>query len=101
TKGNLDTIRKHIKKNKRSWMTYVDLSLEPGYKKPKDNSWSWGIRGDEKIKEIITLSAIATFDKTDSLSFEEAMSFLENSDEPIILEILNWAKPNWIEIYIL
>ena len=101
TKGNLEVIRKHIKKNKRYWLTYVDLTLEPGYKKTKNNNWSWGIRGDEKIKEIITLSAIATFDKTDILSFEEAMIFLEKANETIILEILNWAKPNWIELFIL
>ena len=101
TKGNLEAIRKHIKKNKRYWMTYVDLSLEPGYKKTNNNNWSWGIRGDEKIKEIITLSAIATFDKTDILSFDEAMSFLEKANEPTIFEILNWAKPNWIEFFIL
>ena len=37
TKGNLEAIRKHIKKNKRYWMTYVDLSLEPGYKKTNNN----------------------------------------------------------------
>lgn len=101
TKGNLEAIRKHIKKNKRYWMTYVDLSLEPGYKKDKNNNWTWGIRGDEKIKEIITLSAIATFDKTDILSFDEAMSFLEKANEPTIFEILNWAKPSWIEFFIL
>lgn len=101
TKGNLEAIRKHIKKNKRYWMTYVDLTLEPGYKKTKNNNWSWGMRGDEKINEIITLSAIATFDKTDILSFEEALSVLEKVNEPIVLEILNWTKPNWIESFIL
>ncbi len=101
SKGNLEPIRKHIKKSKRYWMTYVDLSLEPGYKKVKKDSWDWGIRGDDKIKEIITLSAIALFDKTDILSFEEALNFLEKADDPIVLNILLWAKPNWIEAYIL
>lgn len=100
-KGNLEVIRKHIKKNKRYWMTYVDLTLEPGYKKTKNNNWSWGIRGDEKISEIIILSAIATFDKTDIISFEEVLNVLEKVKEPKILEIIDWAKPNWIELYIL
>lgn len=100
-KGNLEVIRKHIKKNKRYWMTYVDLTLEPGYKKTKNNNWSWGIRGDEKISEIIILSAIATFDKTDIISFEEVLNVLEKVKEPKVLEIIDWAKPNWIELYIL
>ena len=101
SKGNLDPIRKHIKKNKRYWMTYIDLSLEPGYKKITKNNWDWGMRGDDKIKEIITLSAIALYDKTDILSFDEALNFLEKANNPQILEILLWAKPNWIEFYIL
>lgn len=100
-KGNLEVIRKHIKKNKRYWMTYVDLTLEPGYKKTKNNNWSWGIRGDEKISEIIILSAIATFDKTDIISFEEVLNVLEKVKEPKVLEIIDWAKPNWVELYIL
>lgn len=101
SKGNLETIRKHIKKHRRYWMTFVDLTLEPGFKKTKENQWSWGMRGDEKIKEIITLSAIATFDKTDILSFDEVLGYLEQTKNPTALEILNWAKPNWIEFYIL
>lgn len=100
-KGNLEVLRKQIKKNKRYWMTYVDLALEPGYKKTKNNNWSWGIRGDEKISEIIVLSAIATFDKTDIISFEEVLNVLEKVKEPRILEILDWAKPNWIALFIL
>ena len=52
TKIHIIIIIIHIKKNKRYWMTYVDLTLEPGYKKTKNNNWSWGIRGDEKISEI-------------------------------------------------
>ncbi|MNQ43214.1 WGR domain protein [compost metagenome] len=101
SKGNLDSIRKHIKKNKRYWMTYIDLSLEPGYKKIINRNWDWGMRGDDKIKEIITLSAIALYDKTDILSFDEALNILEKANNPQILEILLWAKPNWIEFYIL
>lgn len=102
TKGNLEPIRKHIKKSKRYWMTFIDLSLEPGYKKTSKNNWDWGIRGDDKIKEIITLSAIATFDKTDILSFDEVLGILERTiNEPEFLEVLLWAKPNWIEFYLL
>ncbi|WP_298121986.1 DUF6493 family protein [Flavobacterium sp.] len=100
SKGNLEIIRKHIKKNKRYWMTFVDLTLEPGYKKT-NNNWNWGIRGDGKIKEIITLSAIATFDKTDILTFDEVLEYLEQTENKSVLEVLNWAKPAWIELYLL
>lgn len=99
-KGNLEPIRKHINKNKRYWMTYIDLALEPGYIK-KNKNWDWGMRGDEKTKEIITLSAIALYDKTAILSFDEALHFLEKANDPTILEILLWAQPNWIEFYLL
>lgn len=99
-KGNLEPIRKHINKNKRYWMTYIDLALEPGYIK-KNKNWDWGMRGDEKTKEIITLSAIALYDKTAILSFDEALGFLEKANDPAILEILHWAQPNWIEFYLL
>jgi predicted DNA-binding WGR domain protein len=99
-KGNLEPIRKHINKNKRYWMTFIDLALEPGYIKTNKN-WDWGMRGDEKTKEIITLSAIALYDKTAILSFDEALRFLEKANDPNILEILLWAKPNWIEFYLL
>lgn len=101
SKGNLEHIRKHIKKNKKYWLTYVDLSLESWYKKITNNNWHWGIRGDDKIKEIITLSAIGTFDKTDILSFDEVKDYLEKANEPIVFEIIKWANPNWIEFYIL
>lgn len=100
-KGNLEPIRKHIKKNKNHWMTYVDLALEPGFKKIPDRNWNWGITGDEKISEIITLSALATFDKTDILSLNEVKNILEKAEQPLILELLNWSKPKWIEFYLL
>lgn len=101
SKGNLDPIRKHIKKSRKHWMTYVDLSLEPGFKKKNDNNWIWGIRGDASITKIISLSALATFDKTDILSFDEVKEFLEKAAEPLVLELLNWSKPKWIEFYLL
>ncbi|WP_432672697.1 DUF6493 family protein [Flavobacterium sp. SM2513] len=101
TKGNLDPIRKHIKKSRKYWMTYVDLSLEPGFKKIKDRNWNWGIRGNDQLTKIISLSALATFDKTDILAFDEIQNVLENAQEPLILEILQWAKPKWIEFYLL
>ena len=100
-KGNLAPIRKHIKKKKKYWMDFVDLSLEPDYKKRNDSNWSWGTRGDTKIKEIITLSALATFDKTDILSIDDVSGLLKQAEKPVVFDILNWAKPKWIEFYFL
>jgi predicted DNA-binding WGR domain protein len=99
SKGNLETLKKHIKKCKRYWMTYTDLSKEPEFK--AKTSYNWGTRGDNQHSEIITLSAIAIFDKTDILTWDEPIGLLNRASEKHILEILLWAKPNWIEIYLL
>lgn len=106
SKGYIEALKKHIKKNKRFWTQYVDLSKEPEYlkKNKTNNSWgsSWGTRGDQKQKEIITLSAIALFDKTDINSWDEALSLLDEIDEKnYVLDVLLWAKPNWLETFIL
>lgn len=99
-KGNLEPIRKHVKKCRRYWTSFVDLSLEPGYKPLRKGDYNWGIRGDDKIKEIIALSALAVLDKKDVLPIDELLDLLEKAHEPYILEILQWSKPNWIELYI-
>ncbi|MRX38125.1 WGR domain-containing protein [Flavobacterium sp. LC2016-23] len=83
SKGNLEVLKKHIKKYRRHWITGT-ITI-----------W-W------KQKDIITLSAIALFDKTDINPWEEAITLLNKIDEkPQILDILIWAKPNWLETFIL
>lgn len=102
SKGNIDALKKHIKKCKRYWMTYTDLSKDPGYVKKDKHDYGWGRRGDMEQKNIITLSAIALFDKTDINSWDEALQLLEEADsKPYVLETLLWAKPNWLETFIL
>jgi predicted DNA-binding WGR domain protein len=102
SKGNIEVLKKHIKKCKRYWMTYTDLSKDPGYKKSGKHDYGWGTRGDKSQNEIITLSAIALFDKTDINPWDEALGLLNELEvKPKILEILLWAKPNWIETFIL
>lgn len=101
SKGNLDPIRKHIKKAKNYWMTYVDLTLEPGYVRTNENRWEYGRRGDEKTQEIIILSVIATFDKVSVFSITEVMQVLNQPHKKDTLDILHWAQPNWIASYIL
>lgn len=101
-KGNIEALKKHIKKSKRYWMTYTDLSKDPGYEKKGKHDYGWGTRGDQKQNQIITLSAIALFDKTDITSWDEALSLLnEINEKPLVLEVLLWAKPNWLEAFIL
>lgn len=106
SKGNIEALKKHIKKNKKYWTQYIDLSKEPEFlkKNKTNNNWgsSWGTRGDHKQKEIITLSGIALFDKADINSWDEALQLLDEADiKPYVLETLLWAKPNWLETFIL
>ena len=97
-KGNVELLKKHIKGRKRFYMTYVDLSKEPEYQKDR---YQWGTRGDDKQKDILTLSAIAIFNKADLLTWEEVFDQLTNAKEPKVLEILHWAKPTWIAEFLL
>lgn len=105
-KGNVEALKKHIKKNKKYWTQYIDLSKEPEFlkKNKTGNNWgsSWGTRGDQKQKEIITLSAIALFDKADINSWDEVLQLLDESDQKsYVMDTLLWAKPNWLETFIL
>lgn len=97
-KGNLEALKKQVKKNKRYWMTYVNLTNEPEFKQKESN---WGIRGNKAKEKIILLSVLALFNKTDLGAWEEGFRFLGNAREPEILEVLHWAKPVWIAEYLL
>lgn len=90
-KGNVELLKKHIKTQKRHYMTYVDLSKEPGFK-----ANHWGTRGDEHQKSILTLSAMAIFNKSDLLTWDEVLDQLAKAKLPEVLNILRWAKPSWI-----
>lgn len=102
SKGNIEALKKHIKKNKRYWMTYTELSKDPDYVKKGKHDYGWGTRGDKIQSDIITLSAIALFDKTDINSWDETLNLLNEIDEKKqVLDVLLWAKPNWIGTFIL
>ncbi|TCC87254.1 WGR domain-containing protein [Pedobacter frigiditerrae] len=96
--GNIEVLKKHIKKSKKYWMTFIDFKDEPAFTRAGS---SWGTRGDEKQKQIITASAVAIFNKTDILSWDEAFDFFSKIMEPPILEIIKWANPAWIADYLL
>ncbi|HOY20851.1 MAG TPA: DUF6493 family protein [Haliscomenobacter sp.] len=98
--GHLEGLRKHINKAKRYWMNHVDLTNEPEFH--KKNKSTWGSRGDVEQGYIITLSAIALFDKSSISSWDEPFWFLNDPDKhKILLEALEWAKPDWLDTYIL
>ncbi|HPH22219.1 MAG TPA: DUF6493 family protein, partial [Haliscomenobacter sp.] len=69
--GHLEGLRKHISKAKRYWMNHVDLTNEPEFH--KKNKSTWGSRGDVEQGYIITLSAIALFDKSSIASWDEPL----------------------------
>jgi predicted DNA-binding WGR domain protein len=97
--GNKEGLKKHIKACKRYWMTYVELSKETFMDKLSRDRW--GQRGDDMQHKIITLSAVALFDKTDIASWQEAFRLLNEPFDTIIFDILLWAKPNWIDAVLL
>lgn len=104
SKGNIEELKKHIKKCNRYWMTYIHLGDEPNFiQNTKDNFNSkWGTRGDQLQKEIIILSAIALFDKKDINSWDEALTLINDLEiKSYVLEVLLWAKPNWLNTFIL
>ncbi|MDZ7900602.1 MAG: DUF6493 family protein [Arcicella sp.] len=95
-----EAFRKHIRKAKRYWMTYVELT--PADPKKKNDYGKWGLRGNNNQKWIITMSAIAVCDKTDINSWDEAVRYLNISDGNVLTtDILLWAKPNWIGDFLL
>jgi predicted DNA-binding WGR domain protein len=90
-RGNVELLKKHIKAQKRHYMTYIDLSKEPGFRQNH-----WGTRGDEKQKTIITMSMMAIGSKSDLLTWDEIIEQLKQAHSPETLALLHWAKPNWI-----
>jgi predicted DNA-binding WGR domain protein len=98
-KGNIEILKKHIRVKKRYWMSFVDLTNEPQF---KTNNYSWGTRGDEKLNEIIILTAIGILSKTDIMAWDEAFDILSQAEKrKSVLSILQWARPDWIADYLL
>lgn len=99
-KGNVTEFKKHLKKCKKYWCDYADLTNEPEFKKKA--SYNWGRRGDEIQTKIINLTAMAVVDKTEINAFDGIASYLEAmTTDAIIKELIFWAKPNWIAEYLL
>lgn len=100
SKGNLPALKKQIKINKRYWIEYTDLSVKLGEKNTTNYS-NWGVRRDLNQKDIVILSAIALFNKTEISSWDEVIEALTRAGEPEFTEILDWSKPTWIGDFLL
>lgn len=101
TEEHVEALRKHLVKAKRYWMTHVEVAKEPEFQHRGGNN-SWATRGDLEQCAIIMLSALALMDKKGITSWDEPLwLFNEPSKHKILFEILEWAKPNWLDSYLL
>jgi predicted DNA-binding WGR domain protein len=97
SKGNKEALKAQIKKAKRYWMTSIDL--EPEF--VKLHGRGWGQRADDKQSRLIILSSIALFDKTEISSWFEVFRILDETHTEDLMAILEWAKPNWVDTFLL
>ncbi len=93
-KGNTELIKGEIKKAKRYWLTYTDLSKDAQYS-GRNNS-RWGTRGNERHKKMIELSALATFSLSDTASWSELIEYINRPKDKDVAQLLDWAKPDWL-----
>ena len=98
-KGHMEVLKKEVRKAKRYWMTYTDLSMDAEFN-PKLKS-KWGIRGNEQQQYLIKLSALALFRLGDTSSWPEILDVLNQAQDPPVQAVLQWAKPNWLADYML
>jgi hypothetical protein len=97
---NKTALRQEIKKARKYWFEYINLSNESGFRMRVDRA-RYGPRATQKQEEIILLSAIALLDKTEIMRWAEALAIFSRINEPRVLEIIEWVKPTWINAYLL
>ena len=96
SKGHIEGLKKHIRKAKTYWLTYVELSADR-----KAMTSRWGTRGTEQQKEIIVLSAIALFNGKEITPWDEVTGYLSQLENQNVFDIIAWAKPSWINTFLL
>ena len=99
SKGHVSALKKHIKKCRRYWMEFMNFRKEPEFRHGR--TADYGRRGSDVQCRIVTLSAIALFDKTDIASWSEALPLLNDTNNEILVHIIQWAKPSWLGSYFL
>jgi predicted DNA-binding WGR domain protein len=97
SKGNKEGLKAQVKKAKRYWMTWTDLETEF----VKLHQRGYGQRAGVEQQRMITLSAIALFDKSDINSWDEAFRMFDETHTDDLLAVLEWAKPNWVDTFLL
>ncbi|CAA9196098.1 DUF6493 family protein [Flavobacterium collinsii] len=112
SEDNIEALKKHIKECKSYWTEYVrwvpknketyNIEVKPGMSADLLPIMIGETRGDSIQKEIITLSAIALFSRNQINPWDEALHLLDEADQkPYVLEVLQWARPDWLETFIL
>lgn len=98
---NKDALRQEIKKARKYWLDYIELSKESLVGSSLGTTIKWGQRGSKVQQDMVILSAIAVLDKGEILRWDEAFGLFNRMSEPHVSNILEWAKPKWINAYLL
>lgn len=99
TKGNIEALKKQVKKAKRYWMSYVYLRDEPEFFIRSGDSW--GRRGTAQQIDLIVLSAFALLNRSDMATWDEAFDLLQHPEKKQVTEVLSFAKPDWLSEFLL
>lgn len=97
---NKTALRQEIKKARKYWLDYVELSQESLVDSVLGTS-KWGQRGNRKQQDIVVLSAIAVLDKSEIMRWDDAFAIFNRLSEPHISSMLEWTRPTWINDYLL
>lgn len=97
--GNLEILKKEIRVAKRYWVDYSDLSKDPEFK--NKTQYNWGTRGTKEQQRTVKLLALATFSGSDAGSWDIFYELLNQARSKEVIQILAYAKPNWLGTYLL
>ncbi|WP_343563763.1 DUF6493 family protein [Sphingobacterium sp.] len=97
--GNLEILKKEIRAAKRYWVDYSDLSKDPEFKNKAQ--YNWGTRGTKEQQRTVKLLALATFSGSDAGSWDIFHELLNQARSKDVMQILTYAKPNWLGGYLL
>lgn len=97
SKDHQEALRKHILEAKSYWVDHKNLAEEPDYQGEKVPHL-FGRRGDGAQIGIIVWTAIALLTKKEIQQWREPFDFLKHlNNSPLYVQILEWAKPRWIQ----
>jgi len=92
-KGNKEAIKKHIRKAKKYWTDYVDLSNDPEFRNKKE-SYNWGSRADNIQSKIVFYFCFATFNKDEFRTIDRLVFYLnEFKEDDILNQLFENYKP--------